>query len=312
MKLPRVYRLEEIALLLDCDFKGDPNFPVHGFNEIHRVEHGDIVFVDHPKYYDKALNSAASIVIINQERDVPEGKALLLSDDPFRDFNKLAIAFKPFIPPSNQISSDAKIGEHTVIMPGVFIGNRVQIGKNCRIHANVNIVGDTKIGNDVIIQANTVIGSDAFYYKKRTEGYERLISTGNVIIENNVEIGASCTIDRGVSGSTIIGEGSKFDNQVQIGHDTHIGKHCLFAAQVGVAGCVNIKDKVTLWGQVGINSGVTLGEGAVILGQSGVSKSLEGGKTYFGSPAEESRRKYRELASMRILPEIIEGMELRS
>jgi len=312
VKLDRAYRLEEIAQLLGCDFKGDPNFPVLGFNEIHRVEQGDIVFVDHPKYYDKALNSAASIVIINQDREAPAGKALLLSDDPFRDFNKLSIAFKPFAAPTNQISADASIGENTHIMPGVFIGPRIQIGSNCRIHPNVTIIGDTKIGDNVIIQANTVIGSDAFYYKKRPEGYDRLLSSGDVVIEDNVEIGASCTIDRGVSGTTLIGEGSKFDNQVQIGHDTHVGKHCLFAAQVGVAGCVNIKDRVTLWGQVGINSGVTLGEGAIVLGQSGVTKSLEGGKTYFGAPAEESRRKYRELASMRILPEIIEGIEFRS
>ena len=312
MKLNRAYRLEEIAQLLGCDFKGDPNFPVLGFNEIHRVEHGDIVFVDHPKYYDKALNSAASIVLINQDREAPEGKALLLSDDPFRDFNKLSIAFNSFIAPVHQISPDAIIGKNSHIMPGVFIGPRVLIGENCRIHPNVTILGDTQIGNDVIIQANTVIGSDAFYYKKRPEGYDRLLSSGNVIIEDRVEIGASCTIDRGVSGSTIIGEGSKFDNHVQIGHDTHVGKNCLFAAQVGVAGCVNVRDRVTLWGQVGINSGVTLGEGAIVLGQSGVTKSLEGGKTYFGAPAEESRKKYREMASMRILPNIIEGIEFRS
>lgn len=281
-------------------------------NEIHMVEPGDIVFVDHPKYYDKALKSAATIVLINQEVEAPKGKALLLSDDPFRDFNLLAQHFKPFRPTQLGVDPSAIIGEGTVIQQGAVVAQGVTIGKHCRIGPNVVLLEGTHIGDRVIIQANTVVGSDAFYYKKRPDGYDRLLSTGQVIIEDDVEIGASCTIDRGVSGATTLGKGTKLDNQVHLGHDVTVGHDCLFAAQVGVAGCTVIGNKVTLWGQVGVVSAIHIGDGAVVLGQAGVSKSLEGGKTYFGTPAEEARKKFRELASIRVLPEIIEHLDLNS
>lgn len=306
MKFNRTHTLYEISQLINCEFIGNKNFPVKGMNEIHVVEEGDIVFVDHPKYYDKALNSAATIILINKKVDCPKGKALLISDDPFRDFNKLADHFKPFQQLTKSIADSAVIGSGTIIQPNVVIGENVSIGKNCVIHPNVVLYSNTLIGDNVIIQAGTILGGDAFYYKKRPEGYDRLKSSGRVIIENDVEIGVSCTIDRGVTGDTTIKEGTKIDNQVQIAHDTIIGKKCLIASHTGIAGCVVVQDEVTIWGQVGITSGVTIGHRAVILAQSGVTKDLDGGKTYFGSPCEEARKKYRELAGIRVLPEIIE------
>ena len=308
MKFPKTHTLKQIATIIDTEYIGDDDFPITGINEIHVVGNGDIVFVDHPKYYDTALNSAASVVLINKKVECPEGKALLISDDPFRDFNKLTEYFKPFKKADKVITDTAEIGEGTVIQPHVFIGNNVKIGKNCIIHANVSLYDDTVIGDNVIIHANTVLGADAFYYKNRPEGYDRLKSSGNVVIEDNVEIGASCTIDRGVTNSTTIKEGTKLDNHIQVGHDTIIGKKCLIASQTGIAGCVIIEDEVTLWGQVGIPNGVTIGSKAQVLAQSGVTKSLEGGKTYFGSPAEEMRKKYRELAAQRQIPNIIKRL----
>ncbi|WP_068598362.1 UDP-3-O-(3-hydroxymyristoyl)glucosamine N-acyltransferase [Vaginella massiliensis] len=301
MKFPRIYTLKEIAAISDTKMVGDENFPVHGLNEIHRVEAGDIVFVDHPKYYDKALQSAATIVLINKEVDCPEGKALLISDDPFRDFVKIGQYFNPFQSASQSIAADAEIGEGTIIQPNVFIGNRVKIGKNCIIHAHVTINDDTIIGNDVIIRSGTVLGADAFYYKKREQGFDRLKSVGNVIIEDHVEIGANCTIDRGVTASTIIGQGTIMDNLIQIGHDTIIGKKCLIASQVGIAGCVIVEDEVSIWGQVGITSGVTIGKKTILYAQSGVTKSLEGNLSYFGSPAEESKKMYKKMATNQIM-----------
>lgn len=309
MKFPKVYSLQEIATILNCEFVGDKNFSVRGMNEIHVVEHGDIVFVDHPKYYDKALQSSASIVLINKNVDCPEGKVLLISDDPFRDFNILTNYFKPFQSSNTSISASANIGEGTVIQPNVFIGNHVVIGKNCRIHSNVSIYDYTLIGDNVIIHAGTVLGADAFYYKKRPEGYDQLISGGRVVIEDNVGIGALCTIDKGVTGDTTIGEGTKIDNQVHVGHDTVIGKKCLIASQTGIAGCVIIEDEVTLWGQVGTTSGITIGEKAVVLGQTGVTKSIEGGKTYFGTPVQESREKLKQLANIKKIPEILSKLK---
>jgi UDP-3-O-[3-hydroxymyristoyl] glucosamine N-acyltransferase len=309
MKFTKAYSLGEISNLLGCEFVGEENFEILGMNEIHVVEKGDIVFVDHPKYYDKALNSAATIILINKKVACPEGKALLLSDDPFRDFNKLTNHFKPFQASGASISVTATIGNGTVIQPNSFIGNNVVIGENCLIHSNVSIYDNTVIGDNVIIHAGTILGADAFYYKKRAEGFDQLLSGGRVVIKDNVDIGALCTIDKGVTGDTTIGEGTKIDNQVHVGHDTIIGKKCLIASQTGIAGCVIIKDEVTLWGQVGTTSGITIGEKAVVMGQTGVTKSVEGGKTYFGTPIQESREKLKQLANIKKIPEILSKLK---
>lgn len=299
MKFPRIYTLQEIAIIIQAKFVGNQDFPIIGINEIHRVENGDIVFVDHPKYYDKALQSKATVVLINKEVDCPEGKALLISNDPFRDFVKIGQYFLPFQSSQKSVSETAEIGKNTIIQPNVFIGNNVRIGENCLIHSNVSIYDNTIIGNNVIIHSGTVLGADAFYYKNRSDYFDKLKSVGNIIIEDDVEIGANCTIDKGVTASTIIGKGSKLDNLIQIGHDTIIGKKCLIASQVGIAGCCIIEDEVSIWGQVGIAASLTIGKKANILAQSGISKSLEAGKTYFGSPAEESREMFKQLATLR-------------
>ncbi len=301
MKFKTLQTLQKIATLIDAKFVGEQDFIISGINEIHVVESGDIVFVDHPKYYQKALESAATTILINKEVDCPEGKSLLISDDPFRDFNKITNHFNPFINSKESIATSASIGKGTIVQPNVFIGNNVSIGKACLIHPNVTIYDNTVIGDNVVIHANTVLGADAFYYKSRPEGFDQLISGGRVILKDNVHIGASCTIDKGVTGDTTIGNGTKIDNQVHVGHDTKIGKKCLIASQTGIAGCVTIEDEVTLWGQVGTNSGITIGKGAVILGQTGVTKSIPGGKTYFGTPISESREKLKELAYLKRL-----------
>ncbi|WP_457616902.1 UDP-3-O-(3-hydroxymyristoyl)glucosamine N-acyltransferase [Lutibacter sp.] len=301
MKFPRKYSLKEISELINVKFIGPENFPISGINEIHVVKEGDIVFVDHPKYYDKALSSKASVILINKKVKCPQGKALLISKDPFTDFNKLSQYFAPFQKATQVISETAQIGENTIIQPSVFIGNGVTIGANCVIHPNVTIYDNCIIGNNVTIHAGTVIGADAFYYKNRKKCFDKLLSSGNVVIEDHVDIGAMCTIDRGVTASTTIKEGTKIDNQVQIGHDSIIGERCLIASQAGIAGCVIIEDEVTIWGQVGTNSGIIIGKGAVILGQTGVTKSVKGGKTYFGTPIEESRKKLKEIVEIKQL-----------
>ena len=301
MRFPQPYTLKQIATIINAKYIGDDDFSVLGMNEIHVVQPGDIVFVDHPKYYDKALQSKATIVLINKEVECPEGKALLISDDPFRDFNKLTDFFKPFVKAFSLVAPTAVIGKNTIIQPGAFIGNNVKIGKNCLIHSNVSVYDDCVIGDNVTIHAGTVLGADAFYYKKRPEGFDKLKSGGRVVIEDNVDLGALCTIDRGVTGDTTIKKGTKIDNQVHIGHDTVVGQKCLIASQTGIAGCVVIEDEVTIWGQVGMTSGITIGKKAVILAQSGVSKSLEGNQTYFGYPAGEAREKYREMSALKQL-----------
>lgn len=309
MKFPKPQALKEIAALLQCEYEGADDFEILGMNEIHVVTPGDIVFVDHPKYYDKALESNATVILINKKVSCPPGKALLISGDPFSDFNKLSNHFRPFVSASSAISSSAKIGRDTVIQPNVFIGNNVSIGGNCIIHANVSIYDNCVIGNNVIIHSGTVLGADAFYFQKRPHGFDKLLSCGRVLIEDNVEIGSLCSIDKGVTGDTIIKRGTKLDNHVQVGHDTVIGENCLIAGQVGIAGCVVVEDEVTLWGQVGVISAITIGKKAVVLAQSGVGKSLAGGKTYFGSPAEEAREKIKQLTYVKNLPDIIQKLK---
>lgn len=296
--------LKEIAEILDAPFFGNTEVHIKGINEIHRVEKGDIAFVDHPKYYAKALNSNASVVLINKEVTVPEGKAIIVGEDPFRMFNTLLNYFKPFHFSTQQQDESVEIGINCQIHPSVAIGKNVSIGNNCIIFPNVSIGNDVKIGNNVIIQSGTVIGSFGFYYKNRGESFDRLLSSGNVIIEDDVEIGANCTIDKGVTATTLIGRGTKMDNLIQIGHDTTLGERCLIAAGCGIAGCVTIGNKVTIWGQVGIASGITIEDEVVIQAQAGVGKSLEKGKVYLGSPAMESRSKMREWALIRRLPEL--------
>ncbi|MFN0032639.1 MAG: LpxD N-terminal domain-containing protein [Flavobacteriales bacterium] len=301
MKLNPPQTIASIAALIHCAFEGDASFAVSGINEIHKVGPGDLVFVDHPKYYDKALQSAATTILINQKVNCPEGKALIFSDDPCRDYNFLTRHFSPWKMTEGNRGDDVKIGAACAIHPSVVMGNHITIGERCIIHPGVVLYDNVHIGNDCIIHANAVLGSDAFYYKARPEGREKMHSCGSVVLGDHVEIGAACTIDKGVSGETQIGAHSKLDNHVHVGHDTVIGKHCLFAAQVGIAGCVIIEDNVTLWGQVGVVSGVTLRKGSVAFGQSGVGNDLDEGKSYLGSPAEEARQKWRELARLKQL-----------
>lgn len=296
--------LAALSKIIHSKVKGNENYRATGINEIHLVRTGDITFVDHPKYYERALNSAATVIIINRDQEPPAGKNLLISDDPFRDYNILTRYFAPFEPSMRMISESAEIGDDTIIQPGVFIGHHVKIGNRCLIHSHVSIGDRCVIGDDCIIHPNTVIGGDAFYFQKRKGNYERMHSCGRVVVGNRVEIGCSCTIDRGVSGDTTIGEGSKLDNQVHIGHDTVIGKNCLFAAQVGIAGVTRIEDDVILWGQVGVNKDLVIGKNAIVYAQSGVASSIEGNKTYFGSPVQEARTAFKQIALIKRLKEL--------
>lgn len=307
MKLEKTQTLQEIAKFLGVEFIGNPNHEITGINEIHQVVAGDLVFVDFEKYYTKALESAATTILIDKKVDCPAGKGLLISEKPFDDFNKLTRYFRPeqYNMGNNK---ETEIDESSWIAPNASIGEHVRIGKHCVIHPGAVIQAHTIIGDYVIIGPNSVIGHYAFYYKKSADGFNRLHSCGRTIIEDHVEIGALCTIDKGVSGDTIIGKGTKLDNQVHIGHDTVIGKNCLFAAHVGVAGCVTIQDRVTCWGQVGIASDIVIEEGVTILAQSGVNKTLHAGKTYFGSPAGDARLKFREMAAIKKLPELLENL----
>ncbi len=309
MEFSNRVKLIDIANIVNGKVVGDVNAIVLGMNELHVVREGDITFVDHPKYYKKVLESAASFIIINKEVELPKGKSIIIHDAPMDAFNSLTAHFRPLVPSNTMVSPSANIGENTIIQPGAFVGNNVTIGDNCIIHANVSIYDNTVIGNNVIIHSNTVIGGDAYYFQKRESGYEKFLSAGRVILGDNVEIGASCSIDKGVTGDTTIGDGTKMDNQCQVGHDTIIGKHCLIGAFAAIAGVTEIEDEVIIWARVAINKDIVIGKKAVIMATSAVDKTIEGGKVYMGSPVMEARQYWKQFVALRQVPELLKKIK---
>lgn len=312
MKFPQAIPVTEIAQKIGADIIGSSKQMAFGINEIHKVRPGDITFSDVEKYFEKSLNSAASIIILNKVVPCPAGKTILIVDNPFQAYDSLVREFRPFRPMTAMVSDDAIVGEGTVIEPNVVIGHHVEIGQNCYIQAGVIIQNYATIGDNVTIQSGTVIGSDAFYFKRTPNEYIKWRSGGRVIIQNNVEIGANCTINKGVSGDTVIGQGTKIDCMVHIGHGVVIGKNCLFAAQVGIGGKTVLEDEVVLFGQVGLAQNLHIGKKAIVLAKSGVKNDLEGARVYFGYPAKEAKTTFRELAALKQLPEFIRaGLDLK-
>jgi len=304
MKFPESISLRDLAGFLGAKYVGDPEHPIEGMNEIHMVEKGDLTFVDHPKYYDKALQSDATTILINKDVPCPEGKGLIISEDPFQDFNRVGKHFRPFEAAGSMVSPSAEIGEGTVIQPGAFVGNHVKIGKNCLIHANAVVYDHCILGDGVVLHSGSVIGADGYYFQKRKGETLKFNSIGRVVLGNHVEIGANTTIDKGVTGDTTVGDYTKFDNHVQVGHDTQIGRYCLIGAFTAIAGVTKIEDNVILWASVVVDKDLVIGEGAVMLATSGTDKSLAGGKVYFGRPAMEARQAWKEMALIKKLPEI--------
>ncbi len=287
---------------------GNANFLITGINEIHKVVVGDLTFVDVEKYYQKALKSAASVILINKEVEVPNDKILVVVDNPFDIYNKLVKKYRPFQPLNTTISDTAIVHPSSILEPNVILGNHVKIGKNCYIQSNVTIRDYTTIGDNVTIESGSVIGATAFYYKPTENGYQKWHSVGQTLIEDHVSIGAGCTICKGVSGDTIIGAGTKLDCQVHIGHGVVVGKNCLMAAQVGIGGKTIVGDNVILYGQVGVAARLKIGDNVTVLAKSGVTKNLKADSNYFGYPAGEVKRMYRELASLRSLPDLIKRL----
>ena len=284
MKFSNAIPVKRIAEKYACELFGNEEQLALGINEIHKVEKGDICFADIPKYFEKVITSDASIIILSKKVDIPEGKTLLVHPEPFQVYNQISLEYHPVVVLTGVVDSSSNIGQGTIVEPGAVIGPNVQIGKDCFIQSLAVIRENTIIGDRVRVHSGAMIGTDAFYFKRENEKYLKWNSCGRVIIEDDVEVGAGCTINKGVSGDTIIGAGTKMDSQIHIGHGAVIGKNCLMAAQVGIGGKTIIEDNVVMYGQVGIAQNLHIGKGAIILAKSGVAKNLEGGKVYFGVP----------------------------
>lgn len=301
MNLNQKIKVKDIAQQFGATIVGNEKAEIGSINEIHKLKEDSITFVDHPKYYQKVLNSLARVIIINKKVECPEGKTLLVVENPFEVYNTLALNARPTLFNQEKIASNAKIGKNTKIFPNVIIGQHVKIGENCIIYPNVTIYDYSEIGDNVIIHANAVIGNDAYYYHGSESGFEKMHTIGKAVVKESVEIGASCTIASGVSGDTIIGEGTKIDSQVHIGHGAVIGANCLLAAQVAIGGKSIIGNNVMLWGKVGVSKAISIGDNAIVLASSNVDKNLKGNQTYFGSPAIIAREKWKEMVYVRKL-----------
>lgn len=309
MDFPKPLSVKYLAKRFNAKLIGDKSVVATGINEIHKVRPGDITFSDVEKYFRRALESSASIVMLNQEAECPLGKAILVLDNPFSAYDELIAEYRPYKPIDQLIHPSARIHPTAVIEPGVIIGANSEVGADTFIEANVVIRDHCKIGDRVIIQSGSTIGTDAFYFHKEPGTLKKWTSGGRVIIEDDVYVGSNCTINKGVSGDTIIGKGTKIDCLVHIGHGAVVGKNCIVAAQVGISGKAIIGDNCHILGQAGIAPSLKVGDGVTIHPKAGVGKDLEEGKRYFGYPAQEWTQQWREIAALKKLPDIIKQLE---
>jgi UDP-3-O-[3-hydroxymyristoyl] glucosamine N-acyltransferase len=322
----------QIALMIDGKVEGNADAAVASFGKIEEALTGQLAFLANPKYEEYLYITQASIIIVNdtQELKQPISATLIKVPDAYSAFAVLLDKYQQIqrqqlsgIQQPVYIDATAKMGNHVFvgafayigekviiadnvkIYPNAFIGNNVVIGENAIIHPGVKIYHDCIIGKNVVIHAGTVIGSDGFGFAPLADGtFKKIPQIGNVIIEDDVEIGANSTIDRATMGSTLIKAGAKLDNLLQIGHNAEVGNNTIIAAQAGVSGSTKIGNSVMIGGQAGIVGHITIGDGAKINAQSGVSKSLEAGKVVTGSPAHDYTAALRSQATARKLPEL--------
>ena len=323
---------ERIAMLINGKIEGDKNATVHSFSKIEDAKQNQLAFLANPKYEDYLYTSGASIIIVNETQELkqPVKATLIRVPDAYLAFAALLQKYEEMMQESmagiqqpSYIYPGTKLGEHIYVgaftyigegavignnvklYPGVYIGDEVVIGNNCILHPGVKIYNDCIIGNNVIIHAGTVVGGDGFGFVPLANGeYKKIPQIGNVVIEDNVEIGANTTIDRATLGSTIIKAGTKLDNLIQIAHNVEIGNDTVIAAQAGISGSTKIGNKVMIGGQAGIVGHLQIADGARINAQSGVSKSMKKNTAVTGSPAFDYTSALRSQALLRTLPDM--------
>lgn len=323
----------QIAMLIKGKVEGDASVTVSSFGKIEEAVAGQLAFLANPKYEEFLYSTGASIIIINQSQELKKAvnATLIKVEDAYSAFATLLAAYQQmmgqqlkgiqqpsyiaetarvgedvFIGAFAYIGNHAKVGNHTKIHPQAYIGNNVTIGDHCTIHAGVKIYHDCVIGNQVTIHAGTIIGSDGFGFAPQADGsFKKVPQIGNVVVEDEVEIGANATIDRATMGSTLIKKGAKLDNLIQIAHNVEVGNNTVIAAQSGISGSTKLGNNVMIGGQAGIVGHIQIADGARINAQSGVSKSIKTPNTAVtGSPAFDYTSALRSQAVMRNLPEM--------
>ncbi|MGR8935523.1 MAG: UDP-3-O-(3-hydroxymyristoyl)glucosamine N-acyltransferase [Gammaproteobacteria bacterium] len=329
--------LQELATLCDAELQGgNPSQPITSVADIMNASDGQVTLLIDPRYSKHLADSSASACLIGNDftvGDVPQSMGLLRCADPEMAFITALKALHPesryeprlapqavieegvdlgkaiYIGPYAVVGQNAAIGDGSEILAGAYIGRDVKIGKNCRVYPYAVIYDRVVLGDNVIIHSGAIIGADGFGYKYRSNQHVKVPQVGNVVIEDNVEIGANTCVDRGALGSTLIGRGSKIDNLVQIGHNNRIGKNVIICGHSGVSGSCTIEDGAILAGSAGIADHVTIGRGAVIMARSGVASDIPAGMQAFGSPAKDKKIAWREQAALTKLPELIKRVK---
>ncbi|MFH1615465.1 MAG: UDP-3-O-(3-hydroxymyristoyl)glucosamine N-acyltransferase [Planctomycetota bacterium] len=324
--------LGELAEYVGGYVQGDPSILIEAASTLGRAENGQISFLANDRYARQLQSTRASAVIVAQKTETPV--PLLIAKDPYYAFMQIVVLLhghrqhpetgisqKASISDNAKvggdchihdfvtISSGAIIGSGCIIYPGVFIGPNVQIGYDCIIYPNVAIYDGTKIGNRVIINANTTIGQDGFGFATHDGVHHKIPQIGTVVLEDDVELGAGCAVERGTLGDTVIGKGSKIGDLVAIGHATKIGPHCLLVAQVGIAGSTNLGSHCILGGQVGVVGHINIGNNVTIGAQAGVIKSVPDGQIILGAPAIEATQGKRAYSTIQYLPEMRQSIK---
>ena len=317
--------LAQIAKLVNGELVGDPRQVITGLSGVKEARPGDLTFIANPKYISSLKTTKASAIITPRHVDIP-GKSVIRTDNPSLAFARVAsfladTACRPkgihktaiiagdavigknvAVGPYTVIEGGAVIGDNTLIFSGCYVGHRAVLGKDCLIYPHVTLREWITIGDRVIIHSGTVIGADGFGYVWANGKHEKIPQIGTVIIEDDVEIGANTAIDRARFDKTVIGEGSKIDNLVQIAHNVVMGKHCIIISQVGISGSVVIEDGAVLAGQVGVHGHLTIGKGVMATSRAVVTKSIPAGEKISGSPARPYMAEQRFQAALRRVP----------
>ena len=332
------FSAEQIAGILNGEVFGNIDVTVKGLSKIEEGSIGTLSFLSNPKYEEYIYSTGASICIVNKTfvpiKEIPSTLTLIKVDDAYSCFAKLLefydqmrkkepkIESPSFISDSaiigldlylgafSYISDNAKIGNNVTIYPNVYIGENVKIGDNCILHPGSTVYFDCILGNNCIIHAGTIIGSDGFGFAPNENGeYQKIPQIGNVLIEDDVEIGSNCTIDRATMGSTVIRKGVKLDNLIQVAHNVEIGRNTVMASQVGVAGSTKIGENVMIGGQAGISGHIHIADGTKIVAQSGIPNTVRKADTLMGSPGislEDFKKSY---FGFRKLPQILKRLQ---
>jgi UDP-3-O-[3-hydroxymyristoyl] glucosamine N-acyltransferase len=321
-----VMKVSDIAGALGLKLKG-PDREISGVNTLEAAGPEEISFLANPKYIPMLAGTRAAAVIVSEEY-AGQVETALISANPYFDFGRTlhlfarpqgsfsGISEMAYIHPEAEIGGGctiyphvyigarARIGEGTTLFPGCYVGEDCAVGENCLLYPNVTLMAATTVGDDCVLHSGVVLGADGFGFARTEYGIQKIPQIGRVHVGNDVEIGANTAIDRAVLGVTTIGDGTKMDNLVQVGHNVTIGNDCLIVAQVGISGSTHVGDRVTMAGQVGVAGHLTIGDDVTVGPKSGIARSIEPGKTMGGQPAVERDVYMRTLTVMPKLPDM--------